>query len=91
MLEIKNLKKTINGNYVLKDINLKLTHGEIFGLLSRNGSGKTTLLRCKQFNKLMKAIFCLKMFQLSNIRLLKENVIFMPVQNSFYDRYTYKH
>jgi acetoin utilization transport system ATP-binding protein len=45
MLEIKNLKKTINGNYVLKDINLKLTHGEIFGLLGRNGFGKTTFAK----------------------------------------------
>ena len=44
MIELKQVSKKINDNYILKDINLKLTKGKIYGLIGRNGSGKTMLL-----------------------------------------------
>jgi acetoin utilization transport system ATP-binding protein len=91
MLEIKNLKKIIDGKLVLNNINLKLAPGEIFGLLGRNGSGKTTLLRCIQ--TIIQADEGDILFENVSIvkhPLVKRKVIFMPVQNSFYDRYSYK-
>lgn len=45
-VEVKNLGKTIKGNVILNDINLRLESGKIYGLYGRNGSGKTMLLRC---------------------------------------------
>ncbi|WP_337249998.1 ATP-binding cassette domain-containing protein, partial [Lactococcus lactis] len=44
-LEIQNLSKRIDGNVVLKHINLFIPMGSIFGIVGRNGSGKTTLFR----------------------------------------------
>ncbi|WP_159714920.1 LPS export ABC transporter ATP-binding protein [Blochmannia endosymbiont of Camponotus nipponensis] len=41
-LTIKNLSKIYKGRYVVKNINLYITSGEIVGLLGPNGSGKTT-------------------------------------------------
>jgi ABC-2 type transport system ATP-binding protein len=42
---IKNLSKTYgNGVHALKDVNLDIYEGEIFGLLGENGAGKTTLI-----------------------------------------------
>lgn len=44
MLELKDLNKSYGSTNVLKDINLNLELGKIYGLLGRNGVGKTTLL-----------------------------------------------
>ncbi len=41
-LEIKNLAKAYGKRYVVKDINISLSTGEIVGLLGPNGAGKTT-------------------------------------------------
>lgn len=38
------LSKKYGVNEVLKDVNLELEHGKIYGLIGRNGAGKTTLL-----------------------------------------------
>lgn len=50
MIEIKNLSKTFweksKGEFfAVKDVNISVNKGEIFGLLGPNGAGKTTLLR----------------------------------------------
>lgn len=45
MVEIINAHKTINGKQILKNINLKLEPGKLYGLEGHNGSGKTMLLR----------------------------------------------
>ena len=42
ILEIKDLKATINTNEILKDLNLKVHSGEIHAIMGPNGSGKST-------------------------------------------------
>lgn len=44
MLEIRNLKKSYDGNTILHDINLNIGEGEIVSILGPSGCGKTTLL-----------------------------------------------
>ena len=46
MIEVNNLSFEIDGKTILKDINLKINEGKIFGIIGPNGVGKTTLLRC---------------------------------------------
>lgn len=50
MIEIKNLCKTFptkDGTFTaLKNINLKISDGEIFGIIGLSGAGKSTLVRC---------------------------------------------
>jgi len=45
MLEIKNLKASINNNQIINDLNLKINEGEIHAIMGPNGSGKSTF--CK--------------------------------------------
>lgn len=45
VLSIKDLSKEYGKYRVLKNVNLDIPNGSIFGLVGRNGAGKTTLMR----------------------------------------------
>ncbi len=45
MIEIKNYTKILKGNAVLKNINLILKNGKVYGFSGINASGKTMLMR----------------------------------------------
>ena len=45
ILRIENLSKSYDKNLVLKNINLEIEEGSIFGLIGPNGAGKSTLMK----------------------------------------------
>lgn len=49
MLEIRHLKKSFNGQPVLRDMNLSLNKSEVMAIIGPSGTGKPTLLRCVNF------------------------------------------
>lgn len=53
MIELKNLTKVYTGGETkveaIKDINLKIEKGDIFGIIGLSGAGKSTLIRCINF------------------------------------------
>lgn len=50
MIQINNLSKIYSGSehevMALKDVNLTVNQGEIFGIIGLSGAGKSTLIRC---------------------------------------------
>lgn len=45
IIEIKGLSAFYNNNEILKNLNLSIEKGAVFGLIGPNGAGKTTLLK----------------------------------------------
>lgn len=46
LIEVSRVHKSFGDLKVLKDINITLENGKIYGLIGQSGSGKSTLLRC---------------------------------------------
>ena len=53
LIELKNLTKTFRGKTqtvdALKDIDLQIEQGDIYGIIGMSGAGKSTLVRCINF------------------------------------------
>lgn len=53
MIELKNLSKSFQTKagevHAIKDINLQIDSGDIFGIIGLSGAGKSTLVRCINF------------------------------------------
>ncbi len=45
MINLKNINKEFHEKRVIKDVNLEIKKGEIFGIIGQSGAGKSTLLR----------------------------------------------
>lgn len=45
MIEIQNLNKSFGSKAAVKELNLQLLDGEVFGLLGPNGAGKSTTIK----------------------------------------------
>jgi ABC-2 type transport system ATP-binding protein len=45
MLKVQNLDKSFDGFFALRELNLNVKKGSIYGLVGTNGAGKTTLIK----------------------------------------------
>ena len=80
-MEIQNLSKSIDGNVVLKNINLSIPKGSIFGIVGRNGSGKTTLFRTIASHYLMdEGIISIDGEDINKEVYLKNDIFFLDSQ-----------
>lgn len=46
MIELRDLNKAYGDHCALKNVDILIQEGEIFGIIGRSGAGKSTLLRC---------------------------------------------
>ncbi len=89
MLEIKNLTKKFNNNYVLEKLNCCISDNAIYGLVGANGAGKSTLLRL--INSIYQADGGAILIDNENVYdnlKLKQEMVFVPDDLFFYPNYT---
>jgi len=82
MIQIENVSKAYGTKEVLKNINLSVEQGRVYGIVGENGSGKTTLFRC---------IAGLESYRgkiRSNFELLKNHLGFLQTDPFFFSKIT---
>ena len=87
MIEIKNLTKYYGKILGVKDVNLEVKQGEIFGLLGPNGAGKSTMIKCimQSINKNSGTIYINKQEVKKGHEKYKEDIGYLPSEVHLYD------
>lgn len=92
MIKINNLSKTFTKKTVLRNLNLEIKDGSIFGLIGINGAGKSTLLRL--LSGVLKADSGEILFDGINIFdnvNVKKDIFFLPDEPYYSSNSTAKH
>lgn len=87
VIKIKNLSKYYGNIMGVKDINLTINQGEIFGFIGPNGAGKSTTIRA-MLNFLFPTSGKIEIFGLDSVEdsnLIKEKVGYVPSEVNYYD------
>lgn len=91
MIQAQDVSKSYESNPVIKNINLELKQGSIFGLIGANGAGKTTLI---------KTLCGIYAPDTGHVRLhdkdvyndsdIRQNIAYVPDNITFYNNFTVK-
>ena len=91
MIQAQDLSKSYESSPVIKNINLELKQGSIFGLIGANGAGKTTLI---------KTLCGIYAPDTGHVRLhdkdvykdsdIRQNIAYVPDNITFYNNFTVK-
>ncbi|MFA6327673.1 MAG: ABC transporter ATP-binding protein [Bacilli bacterium] len=87
VIKIKNLSKYYGNIMGVKNINLTINQGEIFGFIGPNGAGKSTTIRA-MLNFLFPTSGKIEIFGLDSVEdsnLIKEKVGYVPSEVNYYD------
>lgn len=89
-IEIKNLTKYYGNILGVKNLNLNLEKGEIFGFIGPNGAGKSTTLRCimNLINKTKGEIYVNGVLFNKDNTSLKEIIGYLPSEINLYEDLT---
>ncbi|MDX2345670.1 MAG: ABC transporter ATP-binding protein [Legionella sp.] len=86
IIDVQHLKKAFNQQIAVRDLDLQVKPGEVFGFLGPNGSGKTTTIRmlCGLLTPDSGTGTCLGYDILKASRKIKQHVGYMTQKYSFY-------
>lgn len=89
MITVSNLSKKFDRQYVVDNISLKISEGEIVGLLGPNGAGKTTTLRMiTGVLPPTKGTIDIDDQYISQNPVIKKRIGYLPENNPLYDDLT---
>ena len=77
LLEIKNLNYSVDGNTILKNINLSVNSGDFLTIVGPSGVGKSTLL------KIIASLLHLHLVQLNMMEKILVNILRLNIVGKF--------
>ncbi|MCG7408526.1 ABC transporter ATP-binding protein [Paenibacillus sp. ACRRX] len=84
-IEVNNLKKKYNDNYVVKGVSFNVKAGEIFGFLGKNGAGKTTTINMLSgIIRPTEGAFCIMGQTHTRMDMIKSQIGVMPDAANYY-------
>jgi ABC-2 type transport system ATP-binding protein len=91
LIKIEKGFKTLGEKQVLKDININVEKGSIFGLIGPNGAGKTTMIKCLMgIWKMDNGAVTIDNKPVFDNPEAKEMIGFVPDQSHYYNSYRVK-
>lgn len=89
-IKVQNLCKSYGNIPAIKDINISVNQGEVFGLLGANGAGKSTTIECILGTKIAEkgTVSILGMNPISDRKKLFENVGVQFQESNYQDKVT---
>ncbi|NJN68657.1 MAG: ABC transporter ATP-binding protein [Chloroflexaceae bacterium] len=87
VLDIENLHKSYGRLRVLRGLNLRLTRGEVYGILGPTGAGKSTLIHILM-GFLKPSDGTIQMLGTTNLETSRVRVGYLPEQMRYHLRYT---
>lgn len=90
VVKVENLSKKFDTNYVIRDINLFVSKGELLGILGPNGAGKSTLI--KILSTILKpdigSAYINDVSVIRDPKLIKNKISVIPQEYIFYEELT---
>ncbi|MBM7583713.1 ABC-2 type transport system ATP-binding protein [Bacillus pakistanensis] len=87
VIEVNNLSKTYGKNNVVKNVNLVVKKGEIYGFLGRNGAGKSTFINMIT-GIINPSAGSFTLLNEPNLQNVKRRIGVLPDYSTFYDSLT---
>lgn len=88
MIKLSNVSKSYENKKIVKNINLEIKEGEIFGFLGPNGAGKTTTIKMiVGLSQPTSGAISINNRSMNNVK-SRETIGFMPEDPYFYDHLT---
>ena len=91
MIDINNLTLTLDNKKILKNINLKIKEGRIYGLIGPNGVGKTSLIKCLTgIYEVTEGEILYDGFNVYNSPEVKSKIAYVADENNFFTSFMVK-
>lgn len=91
MIDINNLTLKIENKIILKNINLKIKEGKIYGLIGPNGVGKTSLIKCLSgIYEPSEGEVLYNGYNVYNSPKVKKKIAYVADENNFFISFTIK-
>lgn len=91
MIDINNLTLKIENKIILKNINLKIKEGKIYGLIGPNGVGKTSLIKCLSgIYEPSEGEILYNGYNVYNSPKVKKKIAYVADENNFFISFTIK-